>query len=165
MTNPVKTLLRVLRIVEDGILALVLSVMIVMAALQIVLRNFFHTGVDWGDPMLRVAVLWVGMLGAMAATRDDRQISIDALSRFVPARWNAGVRVITDLFTAAVAGFFAYNAGRLVLEDKAAAVVQFAAVPVWVCEIVLPFALGIIAIRYLIYAIHHIRRTAAGEGS
>ena len=155
--------LRFLGNVEDALLASVLGVMIVMATVQIVLRNVFDTGLLWADPMLRVSVLWIGMLGAMAATRDDRQISVDALSRFLPKRWNARVRVLTDVFTAVVAGFFSWHAGRLVLEDYASGVTAFASVPVWVCELVLPVAMSIIAVRYAIYAWKHLREALAGE--
>ena len=97
-------ILRAIGLVEDTILVGILGVMIVLAATQIVLRNVFDAAILWGDAMLRVSVLWVGMLGAMAATRDDRQISVDVLSRFLPARWVPRLRVVTDLFTAAVAG-------------------------------------------------------------
>ena len=154
--------LRFLGAVEDTILASVLGVMIVMAAIQIVLRNVFDTGLTWADPMLRVSVLWIGMLGAMAATRDDRQISVDALSRFLPSRWNARVRVLTDIFTTAVAGFFSWHAGRLVLEDYGSGMTAFSSVPVWVCELILPVAMAIISIRYAIYAWKHFREAREG---
>jgi len=136
--------------------------MIVMAAVQIVLRNVFDSGISWADPMLRVSVLWVGMLGAMAATRDDRQISVDALSRFLPKRWKARVRVLTDVFTAVVAGFFSWHAARLVLEDHSSGMTAFASVPVWVCELILPVAMLIISIRYAIYAWKHLREAREG---
>lgn len=155
--------LRFLGAFEDTILATVLGVMIVMATVQIVLRNVFDSGILWADPMLRVSVLWVGMLGAMAATRDDRQISIDALSRFLPSHWNARVRVLTDIFTALVAGFFSWHAVRLVLEDYASGMLAFSVVPVWVCELILPVAMGIIAVRYAIYAWKHFREALTGE--
>ncbi len=137
--------------------------MIIMAAVQIILRNVFDSGLLWADPMLRVSVLWVGMLGAMAATRDDRQISVDALSRFLPSLWKARVRVLTDIFTALVAGFFSWHAGRLVIEDFASGMTAFASVPVWVCELILPFAMGIIGIRYAIYAWKHFREALGKE--
>lgn len=149
--------LRILGTVEDAILAIVLGAMIVLASLQIVLRNVFDTGLSWADPMLRVSVLWIGMLGAMAATRDDRQISIDAMSRFLPNHWGARVRILTDIFTAAVAGFFSWHAARLVIEDHASGMTAFAWVPVWVCELILPVAMAIISIRYAIYAWKHLR--------
>jgi TRAP-type C4-dicarboxylate transport system permease small subunit len=158
-----QALLRVLHAVEDAILASVLGVMVVLAVLQIILRNLFGTAILWGDAMLRVSVLWVGMLGAMAATRDDRQISVDVVSRFLPPRFRPRLRVLTDTFTAAVAGFLAWHAARLVAVDRADGMIAFAAVPVWVCEVVLPFAAGIIAVRYLLYAADHLREALGSE--
>ncbi len=151
--------LRILGALEDAILAGLLGVMIILATTQIILRNVFDSGISWADPALRVAVLWVGMLGAMAATRDDRQISVDALSRYLPEAWKARVRVLTDLFTAGVAAFFAWHGGRLVIEDYGSGMTVFASVPVWACEVILPIAVAIIAIRYGLYAVRHARES------
>jgi TRAP-type C4-dicarboxylate transport system permease small subunit len=63
--------------------------------------------------------------------------------------------VVTDLFTAAVSAVVAWNAYRLVLEDRAVGGMTIGPVPVWVCEAVLPVAFGVIAIRYVLYAIRH----------
>ncbi len=65
---------RVLRIIhgfEDGLLALMVAAMIFLAGSQILLRNLFDTGFAWADPVLRLLVLWVGLLGALAASRTD----------------------------------------------------------------------------------------------
>ena len=51
----------------------------------------------------------------------------------------------------------AWHALRLVLDDAAAGSTVFASVPVWVCEMVLPLAFGVIALRYLLFAIDHAR--------
>ena len=37
----------------------------------------------WAETFLRVLVLWIGLAGAMAASREHRRISIDILSRFL----------------------------------------------------------------------------------
>jgi TRAP-type C4-dicarboxylate transport system permease small subunit len=105
-------------------------------------------------------VLWVGMLGAMVATRHDKQISVDVLSRFLPRRWKSVVRVVTDLFTAGVAAVVGWHAGRLVLDDRAAGSVVFASVPVWVCELILPLAFTVIALRYAAFAVRHARQVS-----
>ena len=85
-------LLRMTALVEDALLVLILAAMVGLAATQIILRNLFDGAILWADPMLRVGVLWVGMIGAMVATRSDKQISVDAVSQFLPARWKAGDR-------------------------------------------------------------------------
>ena len=151
-------LLRVLEVVEDALLILILAGMMVLAAGQIVARNVVGSGMLWADPALRVMVLWVGLIGAMVATRYDKQISVDAVSRFLPDRWKAIVRVVTDLFTAAVSAVVAWNAWRLAQDDRAAGTTLFASVPLWVCELILPVAFSVIALRYLVYAVRHLRQ-------
>jgi TRAP-type C4-dicarboxylate transport system permease small subunit len=150
--------------IEDGVLAGILIMMIGLAAVQILLRNLLHTGLLWADPALRVMVLWIGLIGAMVATRHDKQITVDVLSRFLAPRAKAGLRVATDVFTALVSAVVAWHGGRLVLEDRAAGSEVFASVPVWVCELVIPLAFAVIAARYLLYAIHHVRQVAESEG-
>jgi len=158
-----KRILHLLAVIEDALLAILLGAMILVAGLQIFLRNLFDSSISWGDPALRVAVLWIGLLGAMAATRDDRQISIDALSRFLPGRFSAPIRVLTDVFTAGVSGFLSWHAVRLIFEDRASGMTVFASIPVWVCELILPLAFGVIALRYLVYAFRHISESLHPE--
>ncbi len=67
---------------EDGMLVGLLLLLIGMAVAQIFLRNFLGSGILWGDALLRVAVLWIGLLGAMAASRRGAHIGIDVVSRF-----------------------------------------------------------------------------------
>jgi TRAP-type C4-dicarboxylate transport system permease small subunit len=96
------------------------------------------------------------------ATRFDKQISVDAVSRFLPDRWKAAARVLTDLFTAGVSAALAWHSARLLLEDRAGGTTIFAAVPLWACELVLPVAFGVIGLRYLAYAVAHGRDVVAG---
>jgi TRAP-type C4-dicarboxylate transport system permease small subunit len=156
-------LLRATALIEDALLVLILAAMVGLAATQIVLRNLFDGAIIWADPMLRVSVLWVGMIGAMVATRSDKQISVDAVSRFLPSHLRARVRVITDLFTSVVAAVVAWSAYRLVLDDRAAGVTAIAFVPVWICEVILPVAFAVIAFRYALFAIKHLRLSFAPE--
>ena len=159
----VSGLLRVTVLVEDALLVLILAAMIGLSATQIILRNLFDGAILWADPMLRVSVLWVGMIGAMVATRNDKQISVDAVSRYLPMRLRARVRVLTDVFTAFVSGAVAWSALRLVLDDRAAGVTAMAFVPVWACEAILPVAFGVIAVRYLLFAVKHLKLSVAEE--
>jgi len=161
--SAVNRLLWLTRLIEDALLVLLLGAMIVLAGTQIVLRNLFDGAIVWADPLLRVAVLWVGMIGAMVATRNDRQISIDAVSRFLPDLWKARMRVVTDLFTAVVSAVVAWSAYRLMVDDRAAGGLAIAKVPVWVCESILPVAFAVIALRYLLFAIKHLRAGIAEE--
>jgi TRAP-type C4-dicarboxylate transport system permease small subunit len=157
--------LRALGAVEDVLLVTLLAAMVVLAAWQIVLRNLLDTAILWGDPLLRVLVLWVGFLGAVAASRDDRQINVDVISRFLGEPWRSRLRLVTDLFTAAVSGFLAWHALRFVRDAAAYQETAFASVPMWLTGSVLPAAFALMAFRYLLLAAFHSRRSAGGVGA
>jgi len=149
---------------EDAFLALLLGVMVLLAPLQIFLRNFFDEGVTWGDPLLRVLVLWVGLLGAVSAARGDRHITIDVLSRFVGDRPRLVLRIVTSLFTVVVCGFVAYHSGQFVALEREFESEAFSGMPAWIMQVVIPFAFAAIGLRYLAYAIGDGLRIARGEG-
>jgi len=155
--------IRALHTAEDMLLALVLGVMIALAAGQILLRNAFDIGWLWSAPLLRVLVLWVGMLGALAATRKDEHIAIDALSRLLPRAGRCVVHAFTRVFAAGVSLLIAYHAARLVLEERAGGSIAFSSVPTWLCESILPFAFGLIGVRYLLTAARSLHDLVAAE--
>ena len=134
---------------EDTLLVLLLGAMICLASTQILLRNLFDSGFVWIDPILRVLVLWLGLLGAMVATRSDKQISIDVLSRYIEGK-------IQYLLQAAVAQISAwtclviaaYGIGWVRL-DFADGLVVFAGIPAWLLEAIIPISFGVIGLRYL----------------
>ena len=64
-----KRLTRTIAAIEDGLLVILLAAMTGLAGSQILLRNLWDTGLAWGDPLLRVMVLWVALLGATQGTR------------------------------------------------------------------------------------------------
>jgi TRAP-type C4-dicarboxylate transport system permease small subunit len=157
-------LLGIVHKVEDAFLATLLGVMVLLAPLQILLRNFFDEGVTWGDPLLRVLVLWVGLLGAVSASRGDRHITIDVLSRFVGDRLRLSMRIVTSLFTVAVCALVAYHSWQFVALEREFESEAFAGMPAWIMQVVIPFAFGAMGLRYLAYAVGDGLRIARGEG-
>jgi TRAP-type C4-dicarboxylate transport system permease small subunit len=144
---------RLLLRLEDWILMLLLTAMILLASSQILLRNVFETGISWADPTLRLLVLWLSLLGAMAATRDNNHISIDLLSRFLSRKLKRLAQRLTDLFAGIVCGFLAWNAGRFVLFEWEDGAELFASLPAWVGELILPLGFGVMALRFLLAAL------------
>jgi TRAP-type C4-dicarboxylate transport system permease small subunit len=147
---------RVRRIVartEDTVLAVLLTGMILLAAAQIISRNLFSYGLIWGEPLLRVMVLWLALLGAMAATRDGNHIQIDVLPRFLPQRLKHYTRRITDLFSALVCALLAWHAARFVHAEWQDGLEMFAGIPSWVFELIIPVGFGIMALRFLLHTV------------
>ncbi len=139
--------------VEDLILISLLLIMIFMAVFQIFLRNFFDSGVFWADALVRVLVLWIGLVGAMVASRDNNHITIDIISRFLPFRIKKAASRITSIFTAIVCGIMAWVSLRFVRFEMQDGLTAFANVPAWLCEMIIPIAFTIICIRYVIFSI------------
>lgn len=150
--------------VENTLLIALLSVMILLATSQIFLRNVFDAGFVWGDEFLRILVLWLAMAGAVAASRADKHITIDVLSRFFPARAGFFVKAVVNVFTAGVCGVAAWYAGAFVAMEKEFASTILGDVPAWPFQIVIPLGFGLISYRYVIHAVKNVMSAFAGEG-
>jgi TRAP-type C4-dicarboxylate transport system permease small subunit len=148
--------------VEDAVLVLLMGALVALAGAQIVLRNLFDSGLLWADPAVRVLVLWVALLGAMAAARQGRHITVDLVARVLPPRLAAPVRALTDLFAAAVCGLLAWHAARLVAMEWEAGTVAVGGVPTWVAQLIVPAGFAVIGLRYLALAPARFRGPAEG---
>ncbi len=153
---------RLLQRLEDTLLIAALVSMLVMALVQIFLRNFFDTGILWAEPFLRIVVLWVGVLGAMVATRARNHINIDAISRYLSDTGRLITGSVTNLFAAVVCGVVAYHALELVRFEYQDDTVAFGHVPMWICQSILPVGFGVMAIRFTIDAVRDLLALRSG---
>ncbi|MEM6640799.1 MAG: TRAP transporter small permease [Pseudomonadota bacterium] len=154
---------RIGRGLENALLLLSLVAMIGLAVAQIVARNVGLGGFAFSDELLRLLVLWVAMLGAVAASRDDHHIRIDLVSRFLPYRLRKGVRVIVDLFTAGVCAVLAWYGLSFVASTREFEDLAFGALPLWWFQAILPVGFGLIAYRYLLWTCQHGYESWRGE--
>ena len=74
MSSNNNKIISIINKIEDSLLVVILSSMIALAIFQIISRNLFSEGVVWIDPLLRTLVLWIGLSGAIVATRQDNHI-------------------------------------------------------------------------------------------
>lgn len=141
----------ILNWIENGILTALVLLLVALAGAQIVLRDFFDTGISWGDPLMRNLVLWTGMLGALAAVRDDKHIALDVLQRFLAPRVQRVARIVTLGFAAVVCAAMAwYCLGMVRIELDSA--VQPGQLPAWLPEAILPVSFGLMALRFVLRA-------------
>ena len=133
---------------EDGLLVLILSTMIMLAVYQIIARNLFAEGVVWIDPLLRILVLWVGLAGAVVATRTDHHIRIDIFAKYLPVNILPYVKRTVYLFTLLICLLIAWHAARFVISEYEYGTIAFAGVPAWLTAVIIPVSFLLIAIRY-----------------
>jgi C4-dicarboxylate transporter DctQ subunit len=134
--------------VEQTLISILLSIMILIAFLQIVLRNLFATGLSWGDPLVRNLVLWVGFIGAAIATREGKHISIDVVSQWVPARGKIFLEVIIQLFSFIICGLLTFAAVKFIRNEALTGSITFLGIRAWLPELILPVTFGLMTIRF-----------------
>ncbi|MDH3443334.1 MAG: TRAP transporter small permease [Deltaproteobacteria bacterium] len=149
-------ILRAADLVEDITLVTLLTSMILIAAAQILLRNFFDMGLVWGEQALRVLVLWLGLVGAIAGSRENKHINMDILLRIFPEPAKAVSRGVVGMFTVAVCALLSFHAARFVYLDYETGITAFGNIPVWILELILPIGFGIITLRYAFFSLRQL---------
>lgn len=148
-----KRLLRALHKAEDVLLAGLIAGLLLLAVGQIVLRLGFSTGLVWAEPVARMGVLWLALLGALGAARQHRHIAIDALPQALPPFWRGLARRLAHLGAAGISGLLAYHAGRLWLLEREMPVSFATGIPSWLPMSILPLGFGLIALRLALGAL------------
>lgn len=151
------------RTLEIVFLVAMLSSMILLAVGQIVLREVFDTGIIWADELVKLMVLWLAMVGSIAASRDDRHIRIDALSHILPDWAIKVTRLVVDLFASAVCAVIAWQAWRYLQLEIEFEDVVLVDTPAWMAHVVIPAAFALISYRFIVLAIKTVRELVAGS--
>ena len=148
---------RVARNLETWLIVIVLGGLILLGAAQIVLRNAFSIGFAWGDGLARLAVLWLALLGALAASRDGRHITMGALARVLPPKLRVAAGVCADVFGAVVSAALAYAAWKFVGDSREFGDTMLGDFPAWWFQAIMPAAFALIAWQFLVQAVKRLR--------
>jgi TRAP-type C4-dicarboxylate transport system permease small subunit len=146
--------------VERSLVVTLVVIMVLLAFVQVVLRNYFSMGILWADPLLRHMVLWVGFLGASLATHREKHISIDLITRFVSVRATNLIRILTNLF-ACIISFVLARAGWTFLKAEMESqttllTIGTAELPAWWFQLIIPVGFGLISFRFFLRILEHI---------
>jgi len=134
---------------EEVLLGSLMILMVLLGFLQILFRNVISVGLYWIDPLLRHSVLWVALLGASVATREDRHISIDLLSSRLRPRTRYWVQAAIHLFGAVVCFLLILPAIRFVQDEYQVGKILALGIPIWVSQSIIPVMLTVLGLRFL----------------
>lgn len=151
------------RAAENTLLVLLLSAMIILAVGQIALRELFDTGLIWADELVKLLVLWIAMLGSVAASRDDRHLRIDVLSHALSEKMIASARLVVEVFAAVICAVVTWHAFRWLqveFEYEDTVLIDF---PAWFAHAVLPVAFMLMTYRFALASIKKIANLSADE--
>lgn len=144
---------------EQILIATLLTMMILLAFSQIVLRNFFDTGIDWGDALVRYLVVWVGFIGAAIATKEGKHITIDVLSRWITGAGNSAIQAISHFSSAAICGLLTWAGIKFIWFEAQMGGTAFFKLPTWVPELIIPVTFGLMTLRYTLRLVSEFTKT------
>lgn len=152
------------RSAENAALVVLLGSLILVAVGQIILREVFETGWFWADEVIKLLVLWLAMIGSIAATRDNRHIRIDALSHLLPDLAVSLVRLLVDVFAAIVCAVIAWQAWRYLQIEIEFENTVLRDIPAWIAHVVLPAAFALISYRFAVSVLRDLKALIKDEG-
>jgi C4-dicarboxylate transporter DctQ subunit len=140
------------RLAENIALLVLLGTMIGVAVFQIINRQLLGGtfGMAWADELVKMIVLWLAMVGSIAACRDNKHIRIDLITHILSGTIVSWIKVVVDLFAAAVCAMIAWQAWRLIGEERTWGDVILGDVPLWLAHAIVPLAFALVSYRFLV---------------
>lgn len=144
--------------VENIFLVVILAAIIFFSFLNIVLRNFFHYEISGVVEFLGHLVLMVAFIGAAQATRLQKHIKIDALSKILNKSSKNLAAIIINLFALVITLILAYAAGEHVMYESEEMQLIFG-INKWIYQLAMPLGLLLIAYRFFLQFIDEVIST------
>ena len=141
---------------EEVLLVFLMFAMVLLGAAQIFFRNVISIGLVWIDPLLRHLVLWVALLGASIATRENRHISIEILPARVPQATRNRIYGCLQIFSALVCLVLVYPALRFILDDFRVGKYLVFGIPRWVAQAVMPVMWLVLGVRFMLQGVKNL---------
>jgi TRAP-type C4-dicarboxylate transport system permease small subunit len=138
---------------EGMLLIVMLTVMIVLAFAQVVLRNVFSAGFLWADILLRHLVLWIGFLGGALGVSHKRHINVDAFTHYMSPKVLSATSVVTNLFAAGICVWLSNAAIRFLEAEMSVRSYVYGEIPSWYAELIIPVGFALFVFHFLVRAV------------
>ncbi len=150
--------------IETFLLVFMVLSICMLALMQVILRNFFSFGLLWIDNIIRLSVLWMGIIGASIATSYEKHLSIDIFSRYIPYPYNKYLKSFIDIIAIAVCVILFYaSIGYVNMEREAQELIQGTNIPLWIGIIIFPLGMGLITLKFIAKFLQNIEKNRNGE--
>lgn len=153
--NPLKLLNafdRGLAKIETALLVLLVLFLLGFAFLQVVLRNIFDSGIAWADIFNRSMVLWVGFFGATLSAREDRHLSLEVLTKFLPNKFKPFIQFIVTSFVIGVCALLTYYSYLFYVDQITfeSSDLLFEGFPKAYFTVIFPLGFAVLTFRYVV---------------
>ncbi len=140
---------RLISRLEDGLLIGLVAALLLVAVAQIILRNAFGEGLLWAEPAMRIAVLWIAMIGGMVACREGGHIKINLFEVYAQGRARRLLASLAYLGACLTCAVLAYASWLFVGYERMDGMTTFLNLPAWWFESILPVGFAVMALRFL----------------
>lgn len=152
MKNVLNSLERAGRLAENTALVVLLGTMIGVSVFQIINRQLLGSSFSlaWADELVKMIVLWLAMVGSIAACRDNKHIRIDLITHILSGKIVSWIKIVVDVFAAAVCAMIGWQAYRLVREEVSWGDTILGDIPLWLAHAIVPLAFLLISYQFLV---------------
>ena len=147
--TPLGRINRLISRLEDSLLIGLVAALLLLAVAQIVLRNALGEGILWAEPAMRIAVLWIAMIGGMVACREGGHININLFDLYVQGRVRRVLASLAHLGACVTCAALAWASWVFVGYERMDGMTTFLNLPAWWFESILPVGFAVMALRFL----------------
>jgi TRAP-type C4-dicarboxylate transport system permease small subunit len=162
--------------IEGWLLVLFLAVMVSLTFVQVALRSLFIYGrlhgansvmgqMDWAEPLVRLLVLWVSLVGASLVTGENKHIKIDLMSDLLPKPLIPYRELLVSASCVVITGFMLKASIGYVRMEAAFGAELFTGLPNWIGQLILPIGFCVILCRFALRAVDETVAIYRGIGS
>jgi len=146
---PRGTVTEKLRRAENLLLTAALAALVALPLSEALLRKLIHAGITGSAVFVQHLTLVITMLGAAAAARDGKLLTLFEFASFASPRVRAFSRAIGSWGAAIVTALLILSSLHLVASERAAGTELAYGLPLWIVQLVLPIGFLVIMLRLL----------------
>ena len=121
------------------VLGSVLGLMVVIVFVNVVLRKFFHSGIDFTEEGLRYLFVWMSYLGIVAAFKTDSHIRMTMITDRLSERTRTILAFVMN-FAILYALYFCLHGGIIYIDTNFGTYGELIKIPYWIIIFSVVFA-------------------------
>jgi C4-dicarboxylate transporter DctM subunit len=137
------------RSLENSFLVVALLAMMAVPVVEIALRAIFKTGISGSSVIVQHLTLLVGMFGGAVAAREGRLLALSPIQTLLKGSARTVAQVFASGFAAAITLLLAFISFQYVMAVRPLGKILVYGIPVWVIQLSIPAAFGLIGFRLI----------------
>jgi TRAP-type C4-dicarboxylate transport system permease small subunit len=162
--------MKIVRLIDRGLSALVtvllvcsFTLMLALAASQVVLRQVLHANLPWGDLAARHLVVWVGFFGAALASRRGQHFHIGFIARLLGPKSQPWLHAAADVVAVGVCAVLVVASWTFVTVGLDPKATLFLGIRQTTSALIVPGGFGLMAVQFALRVIQSLGKALRGE--